>query len=180
MLKLPENDRKRIAIFTTDDKIWALPVWAKTIPEFEVDYEVIGIYLFPEHFKKMKGTEIPSFYLKTFGVWNFILLGLYALKTAALALFSRTNSWKSLSVTHGLQLNKGDTPNSMEVRTWLKENNIDIVFIFLNDILKSDTLAAATYGFINKHAEPARWYRNDFTERETDRMGRGYFFRDYG
>lgn len=152
MFKTSTDKRKRIAIFTTDDRIWALPTWINTLPNLLQEHDVIGIYLFPDRLAKMRGIESYVWYLNVFGFWNFLVMGIYALKTRVKQLTSSIRSWKELSVKYGLQLNYASTPNSEVVIEWTKNNNIDIILIMVGNILKDDIINAPNIGIINKHA----------------------------
>jgi hypothetical protein len=143
---------KRIAIFTQNDYTWAFPTWVRTIPELVKGYDVVGIFLFPEQMGKLKGVRIPFWYLRVFGPYNFLLLALYATKIRLWRFTSQIRTWKQLASKYGIDLKRGETPNAQVVRDWVKENNIDIIFVTVGNILKADLIDAPKIGIINKHA----------------------------
>lgn len=149
---MKDKIRRRVSIFTSDDYTWSFATWVKTIPELIKKYEVVGIYLFPEKLGKMKGIQIPLWHLRIFGLFNSVILGLYAIKVRLLQLASQTKTWEQLASRYNIKLNRGQSPNSKIVCDWVKENDIDIIFIMVGDILKEDIVKSPNIGIINKHA----------------------------
>jgi hypothetical protein len=150
----PGNRRTRVAIFTTDDIVWGLSTWKKAVPLLAEDREVdvVGIYLFPDRLIQMTGGKIMFWYLRTFGLRAFLLLGLFSLKRRVHTLRPPISSWRDLANAYGLQLLRGDSPNADEVVRWAKKNSIDIIVIMVGDILKQEIIGTAIKGVINKHA----------------------------
>ena len=144
--------RLRIAFFTTADYAWSFPICAATIREIAAQHEVVGVYHFTEKMPGRRGPAILSWYLQVFGPVNCFIFWLIALKTRIGRLMCPIRTWKQLASRYGFQLKNGETPNTKEVCDWVKENQIDIIFIMLNDILKKEILRAPRVGFINKHA----------------------------
>jgi hypothetical protein len=144
--------KKRIAIFTEDSYTFLFPAWCRTIPLLQERYEVVGICLFPERLGKKRGWQIPLWYLRVFGLGNFILFGLYAIKVRLGQLSSDCKLWEDLAEKHSLKLNRWQTPNCREARWWVKANGIDIIFITQGHILKQEIIDAPNIGIINKHA----------------------------
>lgn len=130
---------KNIAIFTRPDDSWALPCWEKTIPML-LDYNIVGTYFFPEKSRTF-------WYLKTFGIINFIIFALYEIKRILMGA-----SWHDLSKLYKFRLKKAKSPNENKVIEWVKKNNIDIIVIMTNHILKEEIINAPRIGIINKHA----------------------------
>ena len=144
--------KHRIAIFTSDDYTWSFSAWKRTIPEFFARYDVVGIYLFSDVLHGLKGWQILFWYLRTFGLLTFLLLALHAIKTRYLEIFSGIYTWQQLADAHHIALHYAATPNAPEVCIWVKENNIDIIFITVGQILKKDIINVPNIGIINKHA----------------------------
>ena len=146
------GSRKRIAIFSTNNYIWSFPTWLKTIPKLQESHDVVGIHLFPHKLAKREGFKIALWYMQVFGIYEFVLLTIYAIKTRFLQLISKIRSWSQLASFYDISLYKRQTPNSKAVYNWVKENNIDIIFIMVGDILKEEIINAPAIGIINKHA----------------------------
>ena len=143
---------KRIAIFTSNDYTWSFPTWVRTILKLIKQYDIVGIYLFPNKMGKMKGVRITLWYLRIFGLYNFALFGLYSIKARLLQLGSQMRTWRQLALRYNIELNIGQTPNSKVVCDWVRENNIDIILVMVGNILKSDIINSPNIGIINKHA----------------------------
>lgn len=145
--------RLRIAFFTTADYTWSFPICEATIRELRAAHDVVGIYHFTEKMPGgRRGFSILLWYLSVFGPVNFFIFWLVALKTRIGQFFTPICSWKQLANRYRLQLKTGVTPNEKEVCRWVQENQIDIIFIMLGDILKKEILNTPRIGFINKHA----------------------------
>jgi folate-dependent phosphoribosylglycinamide formyltransferase PurN len=147
-----KKKRYRIALFTSDDEIWALPTWKKTIPLLLKDHDFVGIYLFPERLANLKGMKIPLWYLNVFGYQSSIFLALFGLKRFFYLHLSSISNWKQLAQHYGVQLRHATSPNSEEVVKWTKDNEVDIIFIMVGNILKEQIIKAPKIGIINKHA----------------------------
>lgn len=142
----------RIAIFTANDYTWLFEVWKRTIPELRRHYEVVGLYMFPDQLGRLAGAKIPLWYFRVFGVWNFLILGLYSLKVRFGQLTSEARTWKGLARAHGIEFQTARTPNAPEVSEWIKNNNIDVIFITVGQVLKPEIISAPRIGIVNKHA----------------------------
>ena len=145
------NNRCRIAVFTHDSKIWALPTWDKTLPVLMKNHDVVCMYVFPE---KLKGdtTGNRTRYLRTFGVCNFVILVFFAIKSKLRNFVLKIGTWKQLCSKYNLTLKFGEDPNQLSVRNWVVENSIDVVVIMLVDIIKGRIIDAPRIGIVNKHA----------------------------
>ena len=142
----------RLAIFTARDYTWSIEAWTKTIPELKKHYEVAGLYVFPDQLGRKKSMDIPFWYLRTFGIGNFLILGMYSLKVRIRQIFSGIWSFKGLAQAYGVEYHSGRTPNAPEVAQWLRVRNVDVVFITVGQVLKEEIINAPKIGIINKHA----------------------------
>ena len=142
----------RLAIFTADDYTWAFSAWKRAIPELQKQYQVVGVYVFPDQLGKLKGVRISLWYLRVFRFYNFAILGLYAIKTRLTQLCSDAPTWRRLTVKGGLVLRTANTPNDPAVTQWIKDNKIDVVIITVGQVLNKEIINAPRVGIINKHA----------------------------
>jgi len=144
------TESARIAIVTTDDRTWALPTWASTIPLLRERHEVVGIYLVPERLGQRTGLRIPLWYVRVFGPLASMILAMYSFvgrlrnKHAA--------SWTKLAADARIALRRGESVNSSDARDWLRDSRVDILFVMVSEILTPETLAIPRIGTINKHA----------------------------
>ncbi|MBI4215153.1 MAG: hypothetical protein HY602_00305 [Parcubacteria group bacterium] len=142
----------RLAIFTANDYTWAFPAWRRAIPQLQKQYQVVGLYVFPDQLGKFKGTRISLWYLRVFGFWSFFILGLYALQVRLRQWRSPVRTWKGLARLHGLEFHTAQTPNVEGVCQWVKAHNIDVILLTVGQVLKKEIIEAPQIGIINKHA----------------------------
>lgn len=146
------GDLLRIAIFTTDDMLWALPTWGKTIPKLQEHHTVVGLWQFPDRLGKHRGGAIPLWYLRVFGFWTVLGLALFSFKQTLQRFSEGLFGWGMLSRQSGVPIFKGTSPNDSAVLKWVQDEKIDVLFIMVGDILKPPILTAPKLGVINKHA----------------------------
>ena len=144
----------KIAIFSGDEALWSLPAWTALFPRLIKKYEVAGIFLFPGQLGNKKGLQVHFWYWRVFGFLNFIVFVLFAIRCRVLTLLNPAASadWKALAKKYSVPLQKAATPNEESVIAWVQKNEIDVIFIMVNHILKKDILNAPRVGIINKHA----------------------------
>lgn len=142
----------RIAVFTDDDSVWALPVWLKTIPALQKKYQVVGLWRFPEQLGRLRGWQIPLYYLQVFGPWNVLLMGLFALKRKWIHWCSGLPQWTKLAKKLKVLIYRANSPNSQRVIAWVKEQEVDVILIMVGQILKASIISAPRIGIVNKHA----------------------------
>ncbi len=147
-----DRSRQKIAVFTADDSTWALPTWIQTLPGLIQNYDVVGIYLFPDRLGTLKGRQQALWYGQVFGLYNFMVMALYAVKTQARLLCSPIRNWQQLADYYKLQLQIAATPNAPEVVQWTQDQDIDVILIMVGNILKAEIINAPNIGIINKHA----------------------------
>lgn len=142
---------RRIAIFTNDDPVWALHTWAHAIPELNREDDVVGIYLFPSRLKQLEGSAIPLWYVRTFGIRDFLVLAAFAARRRFELLGKPYANWRKLANTYEIELRSAQSPNDTEVVHWVRDNRIDVVFITVGHVLKGEILETPSIGIINKH-----------------------------
>jgi len=146
-----ESLRPRIAILTADDRTWALPAWYRALSALRAEYDVVGVRIFPSKLARMRGSEALGWYFRTFGVKNTLLFSLYSMKSAVKGLFAMPGGWNAFEKA-GVPIAHAADPNDPAVAEWIMKNRVDVVLIFLNDVLKGPVLKAARAGVVNKHA----------------------------
>ncbi|WP_022851596.1 formyltransferase family protein [Limisalsivibrio acetivorans] len=139
----------KIAVFCSDERNFALPAWRRVVEQLPPGYEITGIYMFPDRMGKRTGLQIPLWYLKTFGIIDFFLLGLYSLTEGFRGSF---DSWERLANDSSIPVHKGGNPNNHDVVEWVKDNDVDVIFIMVGNILKHPIIHAPKLGVINNHA----------------------------
>jgi len=143
--------RPRIAIFTNDDHVWFFPAWKAALPRLVDRYEVVGIALFRSGPRAGQHRAL-RFFLTTFGLTNFLMLSTYAARSYLEQWFSPPRTWKALGAHYSLEVKRARSPNEGFLAEWVRANEIDVILISVDQILRSDILAAPRVGIINKHA----------------------------
>jgi folate-dependent phosphoribosylglycinamide formyltransferase PurN len=151
--------RLRIAIISTDDKLWSLYAWNKVLDSglFGEEYELVGFWTCDQRFANKKEIKIRRWFLNTFRFWNFLKLFLFSVsfKTAAFfkSIFGNYHtSFARLCKAHKINYYKTPLPNDPALISWIKTNNIDIVVIMIDHILKQEVLDTPNICVLNKHA----------------------------
>lgn len=148
----------KVAVICEDDRIWNLPVWEGILPRMnEGRHELAGLWTCPERLSNLKSREIPLYYLRTFGAWNFIKMGCFAAAAKAgrvlgMLTGARCSDFKSLCRRYDLHHQACESPNARAFVKWIKREEIDVVIAMVGYILKSKTIRAPKRGLINKHA----------------------------
>ena len=148
----------RIAIITEDDDIWALYAWSRAIPVLQLEgYEIIGIWACPSVLSGMRGSKIYLWYLKRFGIYNFVKLALFAVIIKLGRLTKRIVTKDILNIrdlakNFGIPFEYCSSPNSPCFIRQIKSRRTDIMLIMVSFILKSEALSSVNFAVINKHA----------------------------
>jgi folate-dependent phosphoribosylglycinamide formyltransferase PurN len=148
----------RIAVICEDDSVWTLATLERTLPLLsERQLRPVGLWVCPAILSRHKGSDIHHWYLNTFGVSDFLKLGLFAVTaylTRQLGVLTGTRaaSFLALAHKHHIHFDRCATPNDQRFVAWLRDEQIDILVILVGYILKDEVLAAPRIGTINKHA----------------------------
>ncbi len=142
------SDRITVAALIDDDRVWALPLWKRFLPELCERHRVQGIWIV-RGVGKPVGRKGGAFWMaKVFGLGSAMILGLFAARRRLLV----GTSWKRISVENGVPLFFTPSANTNEVSAWISENEIDVVLLMTTEILKGKILSATRFGIINNHA----------------------------
>jgi folate-dependent phosphoribosylglycinamide formyltransferase PurN len=154
-----QMNKPKIAIISNADKLWSLHAWNNVFSSgiLQKDYEVAGFWSCNQKFSNKKKLSAWSWYLKNFGFWNFFKLGLFVIFFQFFACIKwlwgkHQLSFKALSKKYHVPFYKINHPNNAEFIKWVKEQEIDILLIMVDHILKKDVLAAPKMYTLNKHA----------------------------
>ena len=145
----------KIAIFTNEEYSFLFDAWRRTIVELRKSHEVAGIWMFPDLLKNLRGIRIPFWYLRTFGPGTVIKLGL---RSVADRLRAR-GGYQLMARGLGVPFFRGKSPNAGEVVSWVRDNQIDVIFITVGNIIKPPLIEAARVAVINKHSALLPAYR---------------------
>jgi hypothetical protein len=141
----------KIAVLTETDAVWHLPAWNRTLRHLRSDgFEVIGIWECPAILTKLRGPQIPLWYLRTFGLLDFMKLATFAAWVRIK--YRGPKSFRSLADDLGIEHHECASPNSAPYIDWCRQNKIDLSLATVSFILKPGTLSAPRLGTVNKHA----------------------------
>ncbi|MEO7048239.1 MAG: formyltransferase family protein [Ferruginibacter sp.] len=151
--------KKKIAIICQEDTLWALYAWNKVFedPRFKETFAIAGFWNCEEKFYTVKKENIYKWYLNTFGLPNFIKLGLFTVISRISfviksIILGYRNSFKNLCKVNNLEYFNTLTPNSPEFIDWVKKNEVDVLIVMVGHILQKEILRAPAICSINKHA----------------------------
>jgi hypothetical protein len=142
----------RVAFFLANDYTWNFCTYLKTAARLKTKHQLVGTWIFPDLLCRKRGIHIPLWYLSTFGLGNFFVISLFALKRLLKIKLSKVNSWEKASRNLGIPHFYADDPNDDRPYQWVCNNNIDVILILVSNILKERIISAPTLGIINKHA----------------------------
>lgn len=153
------TEKLNIGIISQNEKLWSLYAWNKTLNKLcsNSRYNVKGFWTCEEKFANLKHKKVSKWYFETFGMWNFIKLGIFYILFRIKKMFSSfigkySNSFSNLCKVNKVKYYSTSSPNSKEFIKWVKEEQIDILVIMVGHILKKEIIATVKIGIINKHA----------------------------
>jgi methionyl-tRNA formyltransferase len=153
------NAKNKIAVICHKDTLWALYAWNKVFEDnrFKINFVIAGFWNCEEKFYSVKKENRYRWYYKTFGIANFVKLGLFTvvsrLAFAVKSIFSSyRNSFKNLCKSNNIQFFSTANPNTPEFVQWVKDNEIDILIVMVGHILKKEILMAPSICSVNKHS----------------------------
>lgn len=149
----------KLAILTHDDSLWAFSMWKEAVPLLSKRHDLVisGLWVCEEKLVNIDKKRIKSWYLATFGVWNFLLLGaffvLFKIKTLIFSwIFNSPYSFADLAENFSIPYFYINDPNDGKFATWISKNSVDILVITMGHVLKEPLLFAPKIGIVNKHA----------------------------
>jgi folate-dependent phosphoribosylglycinamide formyltransferase PurN len=147
----------RIAFFISEDYLFTFPLLKKTLPELEKNHSVCGIIRFPDTLIGLTGIKIPLKYLELFGFFTTARLAIqsfwnrFVIYRDYLCRGSWCVSFKQMAKKKNIPYLDSDSPNNEQVIRWVKENDVDVIFIFIGQILKTEIINAPRCCIVNKH-----------------------------
>lgn len=140
----------KIAIVSEQDDVWLLSAWDKSIELLiGAGHDITGVWLTPPTLSKYRGHQIIFWYLKTFGLYDFLKLGLFAV---IIRIKSKFTSFEKMGRKFNVPIQKIYSVNDDAFIAQLKMHNVDVLFITLGQILKAPVINAPRLGCINKHS----------------------------
>ena len=153
-MKLEKLHNVKIAIITSNDQTFLLPTWTKTIKFFKKkNISLKGVFISRKEMANLKPKKLYFWYLKTFGIKNFVLLTIFTLFTKVIRKIRKfPSSFEDLSKKNNIPFFYLKNYKQENFIKWIKEKKIDILLITTQDILKKKLIKSVKKGIINKHA----------------------------
>ena len=130
----------KIALLVESNPVWLLETIEETINILEKEgHEILGIIETDTILSNHRGNNITLWYLKTFGFYDFLKLGIFSFVRIyrQICYKKRISSFKKLSNQFEIKYIKCKTPNKSDIINWIKFNQVDIVISQTSFILKS-------------------------------------------
>ncbi len=142
-----EINNVKILVITNDDNVWLLPAWYKVLKKHDNHIVFKKILTVPDKLANLNEVQKYNYYLKIFGIINFILLGIFFL----LNVLKNINIKKNIA-KHAV-LEKLSSFDIERISLEIKNNKPDIVFITCGYIIPNKLLDInKDILWINKHA----------------------------
>ena len=156
----------KIIIITEPDNVWLLDAWGKACGLLQSrGYQICGLVETPAKLSRYRGYAIFIWYLKIFGLYDFVKLSVFAAQRSLRRMFSVAplhRSFKARAEAKGVDYLRCDSPNESKAVTWIRDKSVDLILCTTGFIIEDAVLRTATKGFINKHASLLPLYRGLF------------------
>ena len=143
---------KLIALIVEDDSLFALPAWHRTIPMLERrGLLVTHVAVVPRRLDRYQGWRRALWYLNVFGLGSAIRLGLFSMiEQRRRAAEPRT--WEEMAHTHALVVQRFDDAKSVELQTFLRSSQCDVLHILAPVEFSQAVLGIPRAGAIAQHS----------------------------
>ena len=138
---------KKILIISNDDPVWLIPSWKKVIRKHSKNLDFLGIVYLPEKLKNFNFFQSIVYYLKTFGVIEFILLSLFGVKRIIKNKFNRVLEYENIDKIHLKNF------SVEKIKQLIYEKEPEIIFITCSYIIPKELISIKKeIIWVNKHA----------------------------
>ena len=122
-MKLEKLHNVKIAIITSNDQTFLLPTWAKTIKFLKKkNISLRGIFISRKEMTNLKPKKLYFWYLKTFGIKNFVLLTIFTLFTKVIRKIRKfPSSFEDLSKKNNIPFFYLKNCKQKNFIKWIKE-----------------------------------------------------------
>ena len=145
--------KNEINIITDNDKCWLLNTIVKLVPLLEKNgFNIKSIWVLPDKLSYLKSYNIPFWYLKIFGLINFIKLVIFYLIVIIKNLQRNIKNFKYFDLKKNIKTNYITNIEDENLYRMLKNDKQKYNLIFTNHIIPKKLLKLKNNNFINKHA----------------------------
>lgn len=158
----------KVAVFINEDYDFMFDMFKGLIPGLMESHQLAGVVRFPGRLTRHTGAGIYKAYLDIFGLGVFLKLALISLlkRLFIFAGYAARKcpfcSFEGMYRHYGITKLNFTDPNDMRLINWVKENDIDVILIFMGQILRGDIIQAPKICVLNKHAGLLPAYRGVF------------------
>ncbi len=136
--------KKKFLLITNNDNVWLKPSWSKVIKKLNNEFEFFVITV-PE--KRIDNKHSAYYYLLSFGILNFVLLGIFS--TLRLFKYFRSNK-KVINKNNSIDLKYFEYKT---IQKYINEYKPDYIFISCSYIIPKNLLSESKKNtWFNKHA----------------------------
>lgn len=155
----------RVSILSSDDTIWALPCWDRTLAHLAaegVQVEEFIVTTFHPSIGRTKETAM-RWYMKRFGPMNFAGMAAFALLSKLAArMTGAPRSYAALCRKHGVVLRRFASVKDPGLLAHFQQHPPGIVAIMVPEIIPASLIAQCPGGMINQHPSLLPKYRGLF------------------
>ncbi|MCK9225739.1 MAG: hypothetical protein M0R46_02025 [Candidatus Muirbacterium halophilum] len=146
------SDKINISILTNNDKIWNILLWEKTINKLINKYNIQKIYIVPDKISdKFKGIKVPLWYINTFGIINFLLIGIFSINRILKTIIKTDGfSFENISKKHNIEILYVNSLKDNIVYQNLKKDKTNILLILTTHIINKKILNIKNLKIINQ------------------------------
>tara|TARA_Y100000590_G_scaffold444204_1_gene574686 strand:- start:566 stop:1369 length:804 start_codon:yes stop_codon:yes gene_type:complete len=153
----------RLNVLVDNDNCWNLNIVRNTIEYFHLkNLKIDKIWIFPKKLSKNTNSNISLWYIKTFGLYVFIKLGLFYVLVIIRNLISGINNFRSLSNKYNVDIQFINSPNDQNLIEEIKKKKIQISIAITDHIFKEKIIDIKNHYLINKHSSLLPSYRGLF------------------
>ena len=141
----------KISMIVNNDIIWNLMLVYNTCRNLSENFTIDTIYVVPDKISnKAFGKSVPLWYLKTFGVRNFLILSIFSIIRLVHSFFvTGSISFEKTGSLFGISVKYVEDPNSGFLKKDIIETNTNIILLHTTHIIKKDLLKIPDIIFIN-------------------------------
>ncbi len=140
-------------IIVDDDKCWGLNIVKNTIDYFNSKNLIIDkIWVLPSKLSHKNNSSTSMWYLKTFGFYTFLKLGVFYSLSLGKNFISGINSFESFRKKYNIEVKYIKTVNDKNLLNYLKKKRKIVTFAITNHIFSKKIINVKSHYIINKHS----------------------------
>ncbi len=163
----------RFNIIVDDDKCWGLNIVKNTVKFFiSRNLKIDKIWVLPNKISNKNKSNVSTWYLKTFGIFVFLKLGIFYTLVILKNIFSGFSNFNCFSKNYGVDVVYLKSLNEKILINYLKKNKKVTTFAITNHLFDNKIINLKNHNIINKHASLLPSFRGLFPYFWTQVYGR--------